>query len=333
MNTPQHYEDRYVTQVGGHRPVSPGPISIAPTEADDFVMAVRAGGGQVAPLDAHTRGLVWLSERRASELDEILESHPDIEWVQLPWAGVDAFAELFQRQATRPIDKRPVFTSAKGAYSEPVAEHALALLLACFREIPQKARRAAWAERTGLSLYGRRIIVIGAGGVGLAIVDLLAPFRCEVTVVRRDASAVVPGASRTVTPDDWRDLLPETDAVILAAAHTRATEAMVSDAELRALPSHAVVINIARGPLVDTDALVRALNSGEIAGAGLDVTDPEPLPDGHPLFDIPQCVITSHSADTPEMTRPLLAARVQHNTEAFLAGADLRGVVSVEAGY
>jgi len=92
-------------------------------------------------------------------------------------------------------------------------------------------------------------------------------------------------------------------------------------------------VNIARGPLIDTEALVQALREGQIAAAGLDVTDPEPLPDGHPLFDLPQCVITSHSADTPEMTAPLLASRVTHNVAAFVAGSALRGVVSPERGY
>ena len=95
----------------------------------------------------------------------------------------------------------------------------------------------------------------------------------------------------------------------------------------------AVLVNVARGALVDTDALVAALSSGEIAGAGLDVTDPEPLPDGHPLWGAPNCLVTSHSADTPEMTAPLLAGRIRLNVEAFYGTAGFAGVVDPVAGY
>jgi phosphoglycerate dehydrogenase-like enzyme len=331
---PQHDEGRYLSPHGGHRAVQPGPIAVAPTRGEAFVDAVRKGGGDVQPIDEGTKGLVWLSETRSDELAEILHTFPGIEWLQLPWAGVDAFSTILGELATTDEHKRPVITSAKGAYSQPVAEHALALLLATLRELPQKSRAARWQEkRTGLSLFGNRVLLVGAGGVARAFMDLLAPFQCEVTVVRRDSTKHLEGAARTVGQDGWRELLPQIDAVVIAAAHTDSTRAMWGEAEFAALPEHAVFVNIARGPLVDTGALVSALNSGEIAGAGLDVTDPEPLPDGHPLFDIPQCVITSHAADTPEMTKPLLAARVEHNTRAFLAGSALRGVVSVDQGY
>jgi len=330
----QHREDLYLVEDAQHRTVTPGPIAVEPTKGEAFVEAVVAAGGDVQPLSGDTRGLVWLSEKRAEELWEILQEYPGIEWVQLPWAGVDAFSEVLAELATRPESERPVVTSAKGAYSQPVAEHALALLLATLRELPQKARAAQWqAQRTGLSLFGNRIILVGAGGVARAIIDLLQPFGCDITVVRRDPSVAVEGATRTIGSDRWHEYLPECDAVILAAAQTGATRALIGQAELSQMPPHAVLVNIARGPLVDTDALVEALESGSIAAAGLDVTDPEPLPDGHALFDIPQCVITSHSADTPEMTKPLLAARVKYNTEAFLSGGALRGVVSVSAGY
>lgn len=330
----QHSESRYGLQDSSHRRVTAGPVAVEPRPKDVFVDAVVAGGGVVEPLSATTKGLVWLSERNADQLSAILHAHPGIEWVQLPWAGVDAFAEVLRDLATKPEDVRPVVTSAKGAYSEPVAEHALALTLAVMRELPNKVRHGKWYDqRTGLSLFERRVVVIGAGGVAQAIVDLLQVFRCDITVVRRDPSILVPGATRTVSVADWRTVLPETDVVIVAAASTPGTRHMLGEEEFALLPDHAVLVNIARGPLVDTDALVRALQSGSLLGAGLDVTDPEPLPEGHPLFDSPNCVITSHSADTPEMTAPLLAARVTWNTRAFLRGEGFRGVVSPELGY
>ena len=129
------------------------------------------------------------------------------------------------------------------------------------------------------------------------------------------------------------DVLADADAVVVAVAATSQTDHVIGRAELDVMPDHAVLVNIARGALVDTAALVDALDSGEIASAGLDVTDPEPLPNDHPLFSRHQCVITSHSADTPEMTAPLLASRISHNVAAFVGGTRLRGVVSPSLGY
>jgi phosphoglycerate dehydrogenase-like enzyme len=93
------------------------------------------------------------------------------------------------------------------------------------------------------------------------------------------------------------------------------------------------LVNVARGPHVDTDALVTALRDGAIGGAALDVTDPEPLPDGHPLWELERCIITPHTADTPEMIEPLLARRIRDNVERFAAGQPLIGVVDPAAGY
>ena len=330
----QHREDVYGSTLGGHRDVSSGPIAVEPMQSQLFVDAVIAGGGDVQPLGERTRGLIWLSEKRADELTAILQTHPQIEWVQLPWAGVDAFADLLSKLATRDESERPVVTSAKGAYSEPVAEHALTLMQACLRHLPQKARAGKWQEaRTGLSLFGRHVVIVGAGGISHALIDLLGPFRVNISVVRRDASRAVSGANQTVGPEGLHTLLPTADVVVLAAASTSDTARIIGAEEFGVLPEHAVLVNIARGALVDTDALVRALDAGEIASAGLDVTDPEPLPDGHPLFSRPQCVITSHSADTPEMTAPLLASRISHNVAAFVSGGSFRGVVSPSLGY
>ncbi|MER3389939.1 MAG: NAD(P)-dependent oxidoreductase [Microcella sp.] len=308
----------------------PGPIAMLPTAPEAFVDAVVAGGGEVAEVDARTRGLVWLSERRADELAALLAAHPAIGWVQLPWAGVDAFAEVF---ASLPDRGGPIFTSAKGAYSEPVAEHAVALAQAVLREFAPKARRARWAEaRTGLSLYGRHVVIVGAGGIAREVMRLLEPYRVTITVVRRTAEPLE-GAHETVAADALHDVLPRAEVLILAAASTLASRHLIGARELALLPEGAALINIARGPLVDTAALVAALASGRIAGAGLDVTDPEPLPADHALWSEPRCLITSHSADTPEMTAPLLAQRITENVRGFLGDGRFVGLVDPSAGY
>jgi phosphoglycerate dehydrogenase-like enzyme len=303
---------------------------VLPHETDLHVDAVRAAGGTVAPLDDATRGIVWLDARDPDGLEQALGRAPGVSWVQLPFAGVDAFAHLIAAHGDRVL-----FTSAKGAYAEPVAEHALALTLATLRVLPKRARARSWAtEPEGVSLYGRHVVVIGAGGIALEYLRLVAPFDVRVTVVRRSAEPV-DGAGRTVTTDRLDEVLPDADVVVVAAAMTDDTTKLLGAAQFARMKPSARLVNIARGGLVDTDALVEALRSGDIAGAGLDVTDPEPLPDGHPLWDEPSVVITPHQADTPEMVAPLLAERVRHNVTAFLAadGTGFIGVVDPAAGY
>lgn len=324
-----------VTDAGAPLPVdapAPGPVAILPagrgTELHED--AVASAGGTVAPVGPETAGLVWLDPRDPAGLSDTLDAAPSIGWVQLPFAGVDAFAALIEAHGDRVL-----FTSAKGAYAEPVAEHALALTLGTLRVLQKRARARSWAtEPEGVSLYGRNVVVIGAGGIALEYIRLLAPFDVSVTVVRR-SEAPVTGADRTVTTDALDDVLPDADVVMIAAAMTSGTSKLFGARQFALMKPSARLVNIARGGLVDTDALVDALRDGAIAAAGLDVTDPEPLPDGHPLWDERGAIITPHQADTPNMVAPLLAERVRVNTVAFLGGAGTGfvGVVDPVAGY
>ncbi|WP_141693313.1 D-isomer specific 2-hydroxyacid dehydrogenase family protein [Curtobacterium sp. UCD-KPL2560] len=322
-----------VTDAGAPLPVeapTPGPVAILPEAADLHEAAVRDAGGTVAPLGADTRGIVWLDARDPDGLATALDDAPAVGWVQLPFAGVDAFAHLIEEHGDRVL-----FTSAKGAYAEPVAEHALALTLATLRVLPARARATSWAtEPEGVSLYGRNVVVVGAGGIALEYIRLIAPFETSVTVVRRSPDPV-DGADRTVTTDELDAVLPDADVVVVAAAMTSGTAKLFGAEQFALMQPSARLVNIARGGLVDTDALVAALRDGEIAGAGLDVTDPEPLPDGHPLWTTPGVVVTPHQADTPDMVAPLLAERVRANTTAFLGGdgTGFVGVVDPAAGY
>lgn len=307
----------------------PGPIAVLPEPDDFFVAAIEQAGGSIAPLSDETRGVVWLSYARAAEFAGILKAYPGIDWVQLPWAGVDAFSGILRDHTGR---DRPLWTSAKGAYAEPVAEHVLALTLALLRELPTRVTARSWGSKIGRSLFGLNVVVIGAGGIAIELLRLLEPFRTRVTVVRRSPKPLA-GAARTVTADRLGEVLPDADVVVVAAAMTAGTAGLVGAPEFEAMKPTAILVNVARGGLVDTDALTEALASGAIAGAGLDVTDPEPLPDGHPLWSEPRAIITSHSADTPEMTTPLLAERVKTNVRAFLSHAPFEGLVDPEAGY
>jgi phosphoglycerate dehydrogenase-like enzyme len=246
--------------------------------------------------------------------------------VQLPMAGIEQVAEAGV------LDHRRRWTSAKGAYAEPVAEHALALLLAGLRHLPERARAQSWGQPAGQTLFGQPVTVVGGGGITLALLRLLEPFRAQVTVVRRSAEPVA-GAARTVTTSHLGQALTGARAVVLTAALTPQTRGMIGQAELGAMDQQAWLVNVARGALVDTAALVEALRARQIGGAALDVTDPEPLPDGHPLWDLPNCLITPHTADTEEMTEPLLAARITENVRRLAAGQELEGQVDPDLGY
>lgn len=306
-------------------PLPVGPIALLPTAEPFFVQAVTAAGATVEPLTERTRALVWLSPSDADDLEAVLDTHPGIRWVQLPWAGVDAFRALI---ASRP----DVFwTSAKGAYAQPVAEHALMLTLALLRIVPARLAAQSWkARKGGRSLFGMTVCVVGAGGIARALADLLAPFRVRLRVVRRSEA---PFAGAEFVTTDIHEGVRGADVVVLAAAHTSASERIVDAQLLSELGPETILVNVARGALVDTDALVSALQAGQLGGAGIDVTDPEPLPDGHPLWTCPNTIVTPHSADTPEMTEPLLAERLRHNVHAWLTGGAYIGVVDPEQGY
>lgn len=308
-----------------------GTAATAEHSSDPIARAVRSGGGELVPLGPDTRGLIWLSYGGADELRSTLDSHPSIEWVQLPYAGVDAFAGLLRSCADRPL---PLWTSAKGAFSQPVAEHALTLVLALLRVIPERVRATTWptGPKVGTSLFGLSVLIVGAGGIAIELIRLLQPFGVRVTVVRRSPGEV-DGAERSVTAERLDEVLPDADVVVIAAASTTETRHLFGAGQFALMKQSAVLVNIARGDLIETDALVAALESGEIAGAGLDVTDPEPLPDGHPLWTAPNILITPHSADTPAMTGPLLAERIRANVAGFVGDGSFIGIVDPGAGY
>jgi phosphoglycerate dehydrogenase-like enzyme len=244
--------------------------------------------------------------------------------VQLPFAGVEAFAPS--------LDPSRTWTCAKGSYAEPTAEHALALLLAGFRRLHLHAGAASWGEQGAVSLYDAPVVVVGGGGITASLLELLAPFRCEVTVVRRSAAPVA-GAARTVPVEQLDEVLAGAAAVVLALALTPETRHLIGRRQLELMSPSAWLVNVARGGHVDPQALADALRTGEIAGAAIDVTEPEPLPDDSPLWGLANCLITPHTANPWQTAQPLLARRVRENVQRFAAGEPLVGLVDLEAGY
>jgi phosphoglycerate dehydrogenase-like enzyme len=288
--------------------------------------AVREGGGDVVPLDQAV-GLVWLTSADVAAMERILDVYPAIRWVQFPWAGVEGM--VAQGVLNRPI----TFTCAKGSFAKQVAEHALMLTLVSLRHVVAKARTPRWHSVDPRSLYGQNVTILGGGGIAAELVLLLEPFGCRVRVFRRDADKNVEGADEILPITELTRVLPDTDVLVIALALTPQTRHIVGEAELAALPPHAIVVNVARGAHLDTDALVTALGSGGIAAAGLDVTEPEPLPEGHPLWADPRVLITSHSADSADYVTDMLCARIVRNVSNLREGRPLEGLVDPTLGY
>ena len=301
-------------------------VAVGPVSRDSALRAIRDGGGEAVAIDAAPDALVWLDPADADGLRRALATASSARWIQLPMAGVERMA------AAGVLDPARSWTSAKGAYAEPVAEHALALALAGMRLLRQRLTARSWGKPAGESLYDEPVTILGGGGIAVSLLELLAPLRVTATVVRRGADPV-PGAARTLPQAQLHEALAGARVTFLALALTPSTERIIGPAELATMRPDSWLVNVARGRHVDTGALVAALRGGAIAGAALDVTDPEPLPDGHPLWELENCIITPHTADTPEMVERLLAGRIQENVARFAAGEPLIGLVDPAAGY
>lgn len=300
-------------------------VAIEPRSFPEYEKALELGGAKLSPIGSDVRGLIWTDYSSPAALGELIDRNPQLEWVQLPFAGVDAFAKQ--------LDKNVLFTSAKGAYREPVAEHALMLALALGRRLPVRIKASSWGKREAFSFYDSKVLLIGAGGISDELTKLLAPFRAEITVVRNNAELSFAGAKKVAGLEELDGLIPEADLVIVTCALTDQTRGLINYQRLSLFKPTAYLVNVARGPIVVSDDLIRALDDGLLAGAGLDVTDPEPLPDGHAFFGRDDLILTPHTADTKEIVTRLFATRIEQNVKAFLGNGAWVGEVSPSLGY
>ena len=308
-----------------NRPVDqPIRIAVAPAGSPRWITeAVVAGGGYVVEPES-AEALIWFDAEDPKALERLLDAHPNIQWVQLPYAGIEQFVDL--------VDDQRMWTCGKGVYSNPVAEMALALALAGMRNIAAYSRSNSWLDSVGRSLFGANVTILGGGGITESLIRLLMPFDCHITVVRNRVQSM-DGVGDVVEADRYIDTLPGADLVVLALPLTADTEGMISRTELEMMEPHAWIVNVARGRHIVTDDLVWVLRNGVIGGAALDVTEPEPLPDNHPLWSLPNCIITPHTGNTPAMGEPLLAERITSNVRRFAADQPLLGEVFPDLGY
>ena len=293
----------------------PPTVHIAPDADPEVEAAVREAGGGIGTLE-EADGVIWVGSNPDGFPAELPER---VRWVQLPSAGIERWLDR--------IDRERQWTSAAPAFGRGVAEHALALMLAGTRHLHEFARATTWSRPKIHRLEGTTVAVIGTGSIGRALIELLEPFRVEVLAVSRR------GRDGTLPIERVGEIWPRAQFVVIAAPATAATRHLVGAEELAAMRDDAWLVNVSRGTLVDTDALVRALAEGSIAGAALDVTDPEPLPDGHPLWTEPRALISPHVANPDVTLMSDLAELAGEQVRRLAAGEPLLSPIDLDAGY
>jgi len=272
--------------------------------------------------------IAWVDMQPTSLVaDAIRAAGPNLKWVSTIYAGLDEFPLDVLRESGVTL------TNGAGINAVAVAEYAvMAILVAAkrFDTVVRAQDRHEWLKDAPgkIELAGSNALVIGYGTIGRKIGDRLAAFGVAVTGVTRT------GRDDTIGPNAWRDRLGEFDWVVLAAPSTGATHAMIGRDELDSMKPSAWLINIARGDMIDDDALIAALTDGTIAGAVLDPTNPEPLPSDHPLWSTPNTIVTMHLSGRSQTTMFARgAALFLKNLSAFIAGTPMKNVADLDAGY
>jgi phosphoglycerate dehydrogenase-like enzyme len=247
---------------------------------------------------------------------DVIAQMPRLQVVQTLTAGVDHIRPAVPDGVT--------LCNAAGVHDAATSELALALMISAERRLAELAvaqRERRWDQSMASSLADRRVLVIGAGNIGNAISRRLDGFECDVTLVGRTARDGVRGA------DDLPQLLPHADIVVLIIPLTEQTAGMVDADFLARMPDGALLVNVARGRIVDTDALVAETSSGRLRAA-LDVTEPEPLPPDHPLWSTPGVIITPHVGGASTALWPRAYRLVSEQLQRLADGRPLLNVVS-----
>ena len=260
------------------------------------------------------------------------ERCPDLRWIQATSAGIGSF------MARTGLDRSGlIVTTAAGAHSIPLAEFALMGVLHFVKGVPHltQAKRAHhWERYTTRQLSGTRALVVGLGSIGRQVAASLSAMGVEVWGLgRRGRSYSVPGVQAVIDPAELDKALAQVDALVLACPLTPETEGLIGAEQIACLKPDAVVVNIARGQVIDQAALTQALVSGRIAGACLDVFEREPLPEDSPLWDLDNVIVSPHSASTVATENAYLISLFLDNLSSFRAGTPMRNRYDPVAGY
>lgn len=276
----------------------------------------------------------WFDMYDKEKMAQVLGAATSLKWLNSIYAGVEHFPlDQLKRQGT-------IVTNGAGLNSSPIAEFVVMGMLAAAKrtdKLLELQEQQEWPEQAPgtTELTDGKALIIGYGGIGQQVAKKLSGFDMDVTAVRRTASDDPAGlGTEVIGTEDWRARLGEFDWVIVSAPATTETQKLLSADEFAAMKSSAWLVNVARGSLVDQPALVDALNSKSIGGAVLDVTDPEPLPKGDPLWTAPNCFITMHVSGVAQ-TRMFqrAAARFVANLKRYQNGEEMIAVADLDRGY
>lgn len=274
--------------------------------------------------------VLMVTDFRTALLREAWPAAPSIRWVHATSAGVDALLFPALVESDLPL------TNARGIFDRSIAEYVLGAILIFVKDFHGSLayqRHHRWQHRDTEHLAGRRALVVGAGSIGREIARLLSASGMKVEGIARRARTEDADFMAVHAIDDLHERLPTADFVILAAPLTEATSGLFDRAAFECMAPHARLINVARGPLVQTPALVDVLRERRIAGAVLDVFEQEPLPPGHPLWDLPNVVITAHMAGDFIGWREALVDQFVDNLKRWREGRPLKNLVDKKRGY
>lgn len=265
--------------------------------------------------------------------DEALANADALVWQHVTWAGVESI--LSETLANRGV----MLTNSRGVSAPNMAEHVIAMMLGIGRAIPffikqqQERKWRGWYERPPfLELTGETVVLLGTGAIGQATALRLQPFGCRIIGVRRHPGPVA-GFDEVVGFEDLPRVLPGAGYVVSSLPMTPHTRGILSAELIRAMKPGSFFFNVGRGGTVDQDALIAALAEGHLGGAGLDVTDPEPLPDESPLWGMENVLITAHTSGSSPKVGERVKAILLENLRRYQAGEELLNLVDYEQGY
>jgi phosphoglycerate dehydrogenase-like enzyme len=264
---------------------------------------------------------------------------PRLRWIQFPGAGVDSLATTGLLDANSGV----IVTTAAGIHAETISEYVFGSMLMFNWNWPQMvrlqdnhvwARSATWYHLGGRELAGQTLGIIGLGHIGRRIAQLAQAFGMRVIGMHRSISGEQePDIDQSFLPEQLHELLRLCDYVVISVPLTRETERLIGEDELRIMRSNAYLVNIARGKVIDEQALIRALREGWIAGAGLDVTEEEPLPSESPLYSMPNVILTPHISGNSAHYDTRLAALFADNLKRYRSGQQLQNQYEPSRGY
>lgn len=266
---------------------------------------------------------------------ELIPQAPNLRWIQQWGAGADWLMRHPEATAMAQL----TITNGSGIHPIPITEHIFGLILAFGRRLHTQMRqqvRNEWHSMPGETLFelpGKTMLLIGVGAIGARTAQVATALGMRVLGVRRDPSMNVEGVDALFGRDALPELLPQADFVVLTVPLTHETRHIISHAELHAMKSSSYIINIGRGGTIDEAALVTALQEGWITGAGLDVTEVEPLPPDSPLWQMENVIITAHYAGATPVYRKRLIPLFLDNLRRYVAGESLRNVIDKQLGY